>query len=376
MHETRAQAAIVIAGRPPGAPSAPALARGQAITYDVSVRSPVPQPPRRLPELANTTGVWRRSWIAVARAEEIADNAPAQVLLGGDAWVLTRMDGVLTAFDDHCPHQRSPLSAGSVTRADDGSPRLLCAFHGWRFDATGHCDLMPDAGRDGHAHLGARGGGHHQHRWHGRHAGQGRGAKRGTSLLAAHGVVERYGLVWLAADEPLAPLPEFPEWDDGAAGRAACQSLTVRASAGQVIDGFLGSGAGQVATDGWRVTGVSSPAAGDAAAAGQAVKTAGPHATVHLRLELPHATIGILVTCQPEDWTTTRVHKLVTHSGLASGSAAMEKFTSYESQVLADSVAAAALAADAGGEAPGSQPGPLSAAWRRLMARAASLPPG
>jgi vanillate O-demethylase monooxygenase subunit len=290
---------------------------------------------------------------------------------------------VLTAFDDHCPHQRSPLSAGSVTRADDGSPRLSCAFHGWRFDAAGQCDLMPglDLDRSGHASHGARGGGHRHHRWHARHAGQGRGAQRGTSLLAAHGVVERYGLVWLAADEPLAPLPEFPEWDDDTAGRAACQSLTVRASAGQVIDGFLGSGAGQVATDGWRVTGVCSPANGDAAAIGRAVKTAGPHATAHLRLELPHATIGILVTCQPEDWTSTRVHKLVTHSGLASGSAAMEKFTRDESQVLADSlsvadsVAAAALAANAGGEAPGAQAGPLSAAWRRLMARAASLPP-
>jgi vanillate O-demethylase monooxygenase subunit len=344
----------------------------------------VPQPPRRLPALANTTGIWRRSWIAVARAEEIGDNTPVQVLLGGDAWVLTRMDGVLTAFDDHCPHQQSPLSAGSVTRADDGSPRLLCAFHGWRFDAAGQCDLMPDLDRGGHAHRGARGGGHRHHRWHGRHAGLWRDADRGPGarLLAARGVVERYGLVWLAADEPLAPLPEFPEWDDDTAGRAACQSFTVRASAGQVIDGFLDAGAGQVATDGWRVTGVFGPASGDGAATGRAVKTAGPHATAHLRLELPHATIGILVTCQPEDWSTTRVHKLVSHSGLASGSAAMEKFTRDESQALADSlsaaesVASAPLAVDLDGGAPGPQAGQLSLAWRRLMARAASVPPG
>jgi nitrite reductase/ring-hydroxylating ferredoxin subunit len=374
--------------RAPGRLRVPALACRPAITYDVSVRSPVPQPPRRLPALANTAGVWRRSWIAVARAEEIPDNTPVQVLLGGDAWVLTRMDGVLTAFDDHCPHQRSPLSAGSVTRADDGSPRLCCAFHGWRFDATGRCDLMPDLDRGGHAHHGPRGGGHRQHRWHGRHAGHGRGADRdghvpGTSLLAAYGVVERYGLVWLAVDEPLAHLPEFPEWQDATAGRAACQSVTVHASAGQVIDRLLGAGADEVAADGWRVTGVfhGEDRDGGAVAPRRAVKTAGPHATAHLRLERAHATIAILVTCQPEDWGTTRVHKLITHSGLASGTAAMEEFTQDESRALAadlsaaERLAAVALPLDPGDAAAGARAGQLNIAWRALMARAAGLPP-
>ena len=66
--------------------------------------------------LANTTPVWKRSWVAVAGAGEVPDNAPVQVLVAGDAWVLTRMDGTLTAFEDRCPHQRSPLSDGAVTR--------------------------------------------------------------------------------------------------------------------------------------------------------------------------------------------------------------------------------------------------------------------
>jgi phenylpropionate dioxygenase-like ring-hydroxylating dioxygenase large terminal subunit len=370
----------------------------------------VPQPPRRLPGPAgtgaagtgpagtgaagtgpantgpaNTAEVWRRSWIAVAHAGEIPDNTPVQVLLGGDAWVLTRMDGVLTAFDDHCPHRQSPLSAGSVTRAGDGSARLLCAFHGWRFDATGQCDLMPEADGGGHAH----GGGHHHHRWHARRAGHGRDADRGprgpgAGLHAAHGVVERYGLVWLAAEEPLAPLPEFPEWDGGTAGRAACRSVTVHASAGQVIDGFLDEAAGEVATGEWRVTGAWRPRGrdGDPAALRRVTATAGVHATAHLRLELPHATIGILVTCQPEDWGTTRVHKLVTHSALAPGTAAMERFTRDEDLRLADRLKAVAVRASAvlparpDGAAPGARASQLSIAWRRLMARAAGLPPG
>ena len=149
----------------------------------------------------------------------VPDNTPVQVLVAGDAWVLTRMDGVLTAFDDHCPHWQSPLSAGSVTRADDGSPRLSCAFHGWRFDAMGQCDLMPGLDRGGHAHRGGHRGGHRHQDWQGKHGSRGGYTDRGrrgpgTRLLAAYGVAERYGLVWLAADEPLAPLPEFPEWED------------------------------------------------------------------------------------------------------------------------------------------------------------------
>ena len=33
-----------------------------------------------------------------------------------------------------------------------------------------------------------------------------------ADLTPAWGVTEAYGFVWLAPEEPLAPLPEFPEW--------------------------------------------------------------------------------------------------------------------------------------------------------------------
>lgn len=372
------------------------------------------QPSRRLPPLANTTPVWRRSWIAVARAEEVPDNAPVQVLVAGDAWVVTRMDGVLTAFEDHCPHRQSPLSAGAVTRADDGSPRLTCAFHGWRFDASGHCDLMPDSadggpgrhrhgggheeGRDGgRRHFGRRG------RYRGRHSGGGHGpADRPggrVMLRSVYGIMERYGLVWLAVDEPLAPLPDFPEWADAAMDRAACQAVVVQAGAGQVIDGFLapeagneaGSEAGRVATDGWRVTGVSEAPVwdGDIVLAYRAIKTAGPGATAHLRLELPHATIGILLTCQPEDWSTTRVYKLITRSDIGGDAALLEKFVKDEDAALAESLAlldrhtSALLPLDpaADPEPAASHPAEshrapaLNVAWRVLMARAVAETP-
>jgi len=347
----------------------------------------VPQPPGRLPSLGNTSPVWNKAWTAVGRAGEIPDNAPLQVLVAGEAWVVTRMDGTLTAFEDRCPHRHSPLSAGSVTRAEDGSPRLTCAVHGWRFDATGQCDLMPGDGRTGRlgdSRLGHHGPGHHgrhgHHGWHGRHDKQGRGEKddrhpESVVLRSPYGVTERYGLAWLTVDEPLAPLPEFPEWTDAALDQAHCRPVRVKASAGQVIDCFLNA-AGSVVADDWQVTAVV-----EAPGHVRSITTAGPSATVHLRRELPHATIGILITAQPEDQDTTRVFKLVTRSGLAGDPALVEDFAASEELVLADNLAhleryAAPL--PLGEEAIGPGPGDLGAgsqlnlAWRRLMARAAA----
>jgi vanillate O-demethylase monooxygenase subunit len=317
-----------------------------------------------------------------------------QVLVAGESWVVTRMDGVLTAFEDRCPHRDSPLSAGSVTRAADGSPRLLCAVHGWRFDPTGQCDLMPTEGRHG------RGGphGHHgrQHGWHGRHGRHDEGRHESTPgsvmLRKAYGITERYGLVWLAVDEPLAPLPEFPEWAEEPTDRARCRPVRVQACAGQVIDSFLDAAgllpassvtispvpASTVTADGWRVTGVIENAPGDGGAAPalhRCITTAGPSATAHLRLELPQATVGVLITAQPEEWGATRVYKLVTRDDLGGDPALVAKFTADEDRVLAESLALLQRAAVAllplDEEAPpGAAGSQLNIAWRSLMARA------
>lgn len=338
--------------------------------------------PQKLPPLTNTTSAWKRSWVAVAHPEEVPDNTPVQVLVAGDAWVLTRMDGMLTAFEDRCPHRMSPLSAGAVTRAVDGTPRLTCAYHGWRFDQTGRCDLIPALGR------------------------RARISKRAV-LRPAYGVTEEYGLVWLAAREPLTPLPEFPEWAQGAAGHARARTIRTRASAGQLIGNFLDAAhfpfahaapsgvpdagplearplearpeAGQVATVGWRVTGVFQaprPDGGEVCAH-RVVKTAGPHATAHARLELPHVTIGILLTCQPEDWGSTRVFTLITRSDLTGDATRLERFVTAQDQVMEEDLATLEryapsplpLERSAGARAPADR---LSVAWRRVMARAVS----
>jgi nitrite reductase/ring-hydroxylating ferredoxin subunit len=311
------------------------------------------------PPVGNTSPVWRRAWHPVAPAADVTGEAPAQALVAGEAWVLARLDGRLVAFEDQCPHRLSPLSAGDITRAADGTARLTCVYHGWRFDAAGRCDHKPPPG------LGER---LLRERWRRDKAG------KVDTLRAAYGVTEAYGLIWLAPRQPLAPLPAFPEW--GAPGITNVTVTTVRtsASASQLVGNFLDAAqlpdtdtaspaAVEVTTDGWQLTGVFAapdPAVPGpvAAALPRLTKTAGVSGTAHARLELPSATIGILLACQPEDWMTTRVFTLIASGGTGgagtSGPSPAEAFVKAETEVLAGDRAV------------------LGTAWRRLMARASA----
>ncbi|TXG65824.1 hypothetical protein EZV62_007099 [Acer yangbiense] len=48
-------------------------------------------------------------------------------------------------FDDACPHRLAPLSDGRI----DKSGRLQCAYHGWCFNGSGDCKLIPQAAPGG-----------------------------------------------------------------------------------------------------------------------------------------------------------------------------------------------------------------------------------
>jgi len=257
--------------------------------------------------LANTSPVWRRAWHPVAHAEEVTADAPVQVLIAGEAWAIARLDGRLVGFEDRCPHRLAPLSAGQVTGSADGTARLTCAYHGWRFDAAGRCDLIPALGREGKG-------------------GAGHISKR-ARLRAAHAVTEHTGSCGSRRTSrcPAARVPRV--------GRAGNDKRPVAHRAhqgrrGQLVDNFLDAAhfpfvhaasfgvtddapleAGDVTTAGWRVTGVfDTPYRdGGAVVTHRVTKTAGPYGTAHVRLELPGVTIGILLACQPEDWAATRV---------------------------------------------------------------------
>jgi phenylpropionate dioxygenase-like ring-hydroxylating dioxygenase large terminal subunit len=62
----------------------------------------------------------------------------AKTLLGEPVLFGRGADGKVFALRDICPHRAMPLSFGSF----DGK-EVECCYHGWRFDRTGACTLIP-----------------------------------------------------------------------------------------------------------------------------------------------------------------------------------------------------------------------------------------
>jgi phenylpropionate dioxygenase-like ring-hydroxylating dioxygenase large terminal subunit len=127
----------------------------------------------------------RACWHPVAYSTDLADR-PLHADLLGEPLVLWRGPGGRPrALSDLCVHRGTALSLGWI----DGE-ELVCAYHGWRYGADGRCVAIPQLAEPGRVPAKAR--------------------------VPAFAVQERYGLIWVALDEPRWPLPEVPELEDGA----------------------------------------------------------------------------------------------------------------------------------------------------------------
>jgi nitrite reductase/ring-hydroxylating ferredoxin subunit/uncharacterized membrane protein len=69
-----------------------------------------------------------KDWTAVLRDDELPERTPKRVVAEGVAIMLVRMNGVIQALTDTCPHMGGPLSEGKL---DDES--ITCPWHGSRF---------------------------------------------------------------------------------------------------------------------------------------------------------------------------------------------------------------------------------------------------
>jgi phenylpropionate dioxygenase-like ring-hydroxylating dioxygenase large terminal subunit len=67
----------------------------------------------------------------------------AKQLLGEPIVFGRTLDGEVFALRDICPHRAIPLSCGRF----DGT-QIECAYHGWRFDRAGQCQLIPALNED------------------------------------------------------------------------------------------------------------------------------------------------------------------------------------------------------------------------------------
>ncbi len=161
--------------------------------------------------LTNTSPGLRRGWLPVGGPDEFALDTPKRVELLGEGVVVVRNTSGFSAFADRCSHRNARLSDGRIV---DGC--LECPYHGWRFDANGRCAHIPALG------VGA--------------------TVPPAAHLSGYRVQERYGLVWVAIDEPVCDLPDIAEWNDPALRAIWLPPVVINAAAGQFVDNFLDFG--------------------------------------------------------------------------------------------------------------------------------------
>jgi vanillate O-demethylase monooxygenase subunit len=151
----------------------------------------------------------QRCFHPVCRSEDVREGDVHRVRLCGEDWAIARTANGLIALADACPHRGSPLSAGCVVDST-----IQCAYHGYRFAGDGACVEIPALGKGAALPPKAR-------------------------ARAAHAVEERYGLVWLAPEQPVIGIIDVPEWDDPNFVVAALPDQVWNAGAAQMVDNFL-----------------------------------------------------------------------------------------------------------------------------------------
>lgn len=131
--------------------------------------------------LTSRQKVLRRFWHAVMPLETLGDGPKPFTLLGEDIVLFLDADGQPAALRDRCCHRTARLSKG---RCVNGA--LECGYHGWTYDAGGRVIRIPqfDEGRPIPPECGT----------------------------PAYRCVGRYGYAWVALEEPIAPIPEVPEF--------------------------------------------------------------------------------------------------------------------------------------------------------------------
>lgn len=289
----------------------------------------------------NTTPALGRSWFAVALSTSVTEH-PTPVRVLGQRWVVLRLQGELTAFVDQCPHRQAPLSLGTVT-----GDRLACGYHGWEFDGAGQCVAIPALGPDA-------------------------SIPPSACLQRPAGVTERYGLVWIAPQDPVCDLPDFPEWDDPSFDRAWNKPRRTSAGAGQLCDNFLDAAhlptvhtgtfgvpdqpyiePSAVETGEWMASTTyrvmyknhDDPlvATGEhpLAQPQDLYKEVRPATTAFIRLGFPLTgkTIAILFSCLPEDDETTTVFKMMARDDLDGDPERLAAMIEFEDLVLDEDLA-------------------------------------
>jgi phenylpropionate dioxygenase-like ring-hydroxylating dioxygenase large terminal subunit len=133
--------------------------------------------------LTSRQAVFRKFWHAVMPLSMLAEGQPrAFTLLGENIVLFLDGKGQPAALKDRCCHRTARLSLG---RCVDGA--LECGYHGWTYNGQGRVIRIPQYDADR--------------------------AIPADYCTPAYRCTARYGYAWVALEEPIAPIPDVPEFD-------------------------------------------------------------------------------------------------------------------------------------------------------------------
>jgi phenylpropionate dioxygenase-like ring-hydroxylating dioxygenase large terminal subunit len=164
------------------------------------------------PSVAGHAPALRACWHPVAYSGDLATGEPLAVDLLGEALVLWRDSaGTAYAFFDLCIHRGTALSLGTVE-----GDEIVCPYHGWRYRSDGACTRIPQLADPTRVPAKAR----------------------ATAFTCA----ERYGMIWVALEEPRWALPEVPELEDPAWATVWCGPYWWACDASRQVENFTDFG--------------------------------------------------------------------------------------------------------------------------------------
>jgi phenylpropionate dioxygenase-like ring-hydroxylating dioxygenase large terminal subunit len=123
-------------------------------------------------------------WYAILESGEVKKGRIVGVTRLGERLVLWRTgDGRVVCLKDRCAHRGAALSAGRIE-----GKCVECPFHGFRYDSTGRCTLIPAQGR-------------------------GRPVPENFKVRS-YAVREAYGFIWMYWGDRTEDLPAIPFFED------------------------------------------------------------------------------------------------------------------------------------------------------------------
>lgn len=122
-------------------------------------------------------------WHPVGYSKEVSPDKPYGTTLLNEPIVVWRSKDAIHAMKDVCIHRGTALSLGWIK-----NDCLVCPYHAWEYDKKGACTFIPQA-PDTPIPPKAKTKNYH--------------------------CIEKWGLVWVALSEPVYPLPEIPELENG-----------------------------------------------------------------------------------------------------------------------------------------------------------------